>query len=167
LIVSNIVSQILVLTYYQQCSMSGSRTTVRCPQENLPSSSLPCCTPSPAHATTAAVVVVADATIALPCPCTRVATTIASATPRSRVLERPPSPSPDRLAYQPMEPSDLDASSWDHRGWPCAIHGWGPCLNRDALAHKPSSSGRQGRQREKKKAKPIGSWWSPALFKHR
>jgi hypothetical protein len=64
--------------------------------------------------------------------------------PHTRVLEQPPSPSPDWVAYQPMEPLDLDASPWGHRDRPCAIHGWGPCPNRVALAHGPSSSGQQG-----------------------
>jgi hypothetical protein len=41
-----------------------SRTAVKCLQGNLPSSSLPSCTPSPAHATATAVVVVAGATVA-------------------------------------------------------------------------------------------------------
>jgi hypothetical protein len=69
---------------------------------------------------------------------------LASAPPRSRVLERPPPPSPDRPAYRSMEPSYPDASLWGRRGRPCAVHGWGPCPNRVALAHGPLSSGQQG-----------------------
>jgi hypothetical protein len=56
----------------------------------------------------------------------------------------PPSPSPDRPAYRSMEPSYPDASLWGRRGRPCAVHGWGPCPNRVALAHVPLSSGQQG-----------------------
>jgi hypothetical protein len=33
-----------------------------------------------------------------------------------RVLDRPPSPSPDRSVYRPMEPSNDDASLRGHRG---------------------------------------------------
>jgi hypothetical protein len=47
--------------------------------------------------------------------------------PRVRVLERPPSPSPDPLAYRPMEPSDSAASLWGHRELPCTVHGTSPC----------------------------------------
>jgi hypothetical protein len=39
-----------------------------------------------------------------------------SAAPHHRVLERPPSPSSDRVVYQPIEPSDLDTSPWGRAG---------------------------------------------------
>jgi hypothetical protein len=68
-----------------------------------------------------------------------------SAAPHHRVLERPPSPFPDRSAYRSMEPSNPDTSSWGHRGRPCAVHGWG-CPNRVALAQGLSSSSRQGEE---------------------
>jgi hypothetical protein len=61
-----------------------------------------------------------------------------------RVLERPPSPSPDRLAYRPMEPSDPDASPWGRRGQPCSIHGWGSCPYQVAPVHEPLSTGHGG-----------------------
>jgi hypothetical protein len=47
--------------------------------------------------------------------------------PRVRVLERPPSPSHDPLAYRPMKPSDPAASPWGRREPPCTVHGRGPC----------------------------------------
>jgi hypothetical protein len=47
--------------------------------------------------------------------------------PRVRVLERPPSPSPDPPAYWPMEPSDPATPLRGLREPPCIIHGWGPC----------------------------------------
>jgi hypothetical protein len=47
--------------------------------------------------------------------------------PRVRVLERPPSPSPDPPTYRPMKPSDPAASPWDRREPPYAVHGTGPC----------------------------------------
>jgi hypothetical protein len=40
------------------------------------------------------------------------------------VLERPPSLSPDRLVYQPMEPSDANASPQGCRSCLCTIHGY-------------------------------------------
>jgi hypothetical protein len=72
------------------------------------------------------------------------------APPHPRVLERPSSPSPNRL----MEPSDPDASSWGRRGCPCVIHGWGPCPNRVAPAHGSSSSGQQGEAEGKEEDEP-------------
>jgi hypothetical protein len=68
-----------------------------------------------------------------------------SAPPHRRVLERPPSPSPDRATYRPMEPSDPDDSPWSHRVVPCAVHGWA-CPNRVAPAQGASSSGIQGEE---------------------
>jgi hypothetical protein len=54
---------------------------------------------------------------------------------RPRVLERPPSPSPD----WPVEPSGTDTSPQGNRGCSCAIHGWGGCPNPVALvARSPS-----------------------------
>jgi hypothetical protein len=47
--------------------------------------------------------------------------------PRVRVLEQPPSPSPDPLTYRPMEPLDLTDSPWGRQEPSCAIHGTGPC----------------------------------------
>jgi hypothetical protein len=47
--------------------------------------------------------------------------------PRVRVLERPPSPSPDPPAYWPMELSDPGTSLRSHWDTPCTIHGWGSC----------------------------------------
>jgi hypothetical protein len=47
--------------------------------------------------------------------------------PRVRVLERPPSPSHDPLAYRPMKPSDPAASPWGRREPPCTVHGRGLC----------------------------------------
>jgi hypothetical protein len=67
------------------------------------------------------------------------------APPHHRVLERPPSPSPDRATYRPMEPSDPDDSQWSHRVVPCAVHGWA-CPNRVAPAQGASSSGIQGEE---------------------
>jgi hypothetical protein len=67
------------------------------------------------------------------------------AAPHCRVLERPPSPSPDWPAYRPMEPSDPDTSPWGCRGRSCAIHGWG-CPNRVAPVQGPLSSSRQGEE---------------------
>jgi hypothetical protein len=72
-----------------------------------------------------------------------------SAAPHRCVLERPPSPSPDRPAYQQDEASDPDASPWGHQDRLCAVHGWG-CPNRVALAQGPSSSSHEegGREEE-------------------
>jgi hypothetical protein len=84
-------------------------------------------------------------------------TLMASATPNPRVLERPPSPSPDRSAYWPMEPSDRNASPRGRQGRPCAVHGWGPCPYPVALAVGSSSRGYEGRRREKKKKNHNGS----------
>jgi hypothetical protein len=67
-----------------------------------------------------------------------------SATPHRRLLERLPSPSPERPAYRPMEPSDPDAFPWGHRVRPCAIHGWA-CPNRVASAQGPHHSSHQPR----------------------
>jgi hypothetical protein len=68
-----------------------------------------------------------------------------------RVLERPPSPSPDRLAYRPMEPLDPNDSPWSHRVVPCAVYGWA-CPNWVAPAQGASSSGNEwgeeGREEE-------------------
>jgi hypothetical protein len=66
-----------------------------------------------------------------------------SATPYHCVLERPLSPSPDRLVYRSMDPSDLDASPWCRRGRPCAVHGWG-CPNWVTPDQGPLPSSRQG-----------------------
>jgi hypothetical protein len=52
-----------------------------------------------------------------------------SVVPHHRVLERPPSPSPNQLAYRPIEPSDPDTSPWGCQGRPCAVHSWGLCPN--------------------------------------
>jgi hypothetical protein len=68
---------------------------------------------------------------------------LSSVVAHRRVLERPPSPSPEWAAYRPLEPSDPDASPWGCRVGPCAIHGWA-CPNRVALAQGPSSSYIQG-----------------------
>jgi hypothetical protein len=70
-----------------------------------------------------------------------------SAAPHCHVLDKPPSPSPDRLTYRPMEPSDPNATPWGHWGTPCAIHGWG-CPNRVTPVQGPSSSTRQGEEEE-------------------
>jgi hypothetical protein len=70
-----------------------------------------------------------------------------STVPHHHVLERPPSPSPERMAYRPMEPLDPDTSPWGHRVGLCAIHGWA-CPNRVAPAQGLSSSGIQGEGRE-------------------
>jgi hypothetical protein len=77
-----------------------------------------------------------------PCLRTTTSTSFGHTTP-SRVGVAP-SPSLDRLAYRPMEPSDPDASPRGHRGYLCAIHSWGPCPNRVAPEPGSSSSGRQG-----------------------
>jgi hypothetical protein len=58
------------------------------------------------------------------------------------------SPSTNRPAYRPMEPSNPDASPWGRRGRLCAIHGWG-CPNRIAPAQGPSSSSHQGEEEER------------------
>jgi hypothetical protein len=47
--------------------------------------------------------------------------------PRVRVLEWPPSPSPDQPAYRPMAPSDPVVSPWGRQQPPCTVHGMGPC----------------------------------------
>jgi hypothetical protein len=50
-----------------------------------------------------------------------------------------------------MEPLDPDASPWDRRVAPCAVHDWGKvgaCPNRVAPAQGPSSSSHQGEGRE-------------------
>jgi hypothetical protein len=53
----------------------------------------------------------------------------ASASLRPRVLERPPSPSPDLPPHWSMKPSDNDSSPRGCRGHPCVIHGWDGCPN--------------------------------------
>jgi hypothetical protein len=68
--------------------------------------------------------------------------------PHRRVLERPSSPSLDGSAYQPLEPSDLDASPWDHRGRPCAVHDWGYTGQR-VLVIEPSGGGGGKRRRRR------------------
>jgi hypothetical protein len=65
------------------------------------------------------------------------------ATPHCRVLKRPPSPSPDRLANKPLVLSDPDAHPSGRQGGPCAVLGW-DCPSRVALVHGPSSSSHQG-----------------------
>jgi hypothetical protein len=67
---------------------------------------------------------------------------LSSVPPHCRVLERPPSPSSDRSAYQPMESSDPNDSPWSRRVVSCAVHGWA-CPNRVASAQGASSSGIQ------------------------
>jgi hypothetical protein len=47
--------------------------------------------------------------------------------PRVRVLEQPPSPSPDPPAYRPLEPSNPAASPWGCQELPYAVHGTGSC----------------------------------------
>jgi hypothetical protein len=68
-----------------------------------------------------------------------------SAAPHHRMLEMPPSPSPNRPAYRTIEPLNPDASPWARWDRPCAFHGWG-CPNRVALAQWPSSSSHQGEE---------------------
>jgi hypothetical protein len=46
--------------------------------------------------------------------------------PRVRVLEKPPSPSPDPPVYWPIELLDLATSLRGCREPPCIIHSWGP-----------------------------------------
>jgi hypothetical protein len=60
-------------------------------------------------------------------------------------LERPLSPSLDRLAYRPMESSDPDDFPWSQRVVPCAIHGWA-CPNQVAPTQAASTSGNQGEE---------------------
>jgi hypothetical protein len=72
-----------------------------------------------------------------------------SATPHCCVLERPPSPFPDRPAYRPMEPSNPDTSPWGRRGRPFAVQGWG-CPNLVAPAQGTSSSSYQGEEEGRK-----------------
>jgi hypothetical protein len=86
-----------------------------------------------------------------------------STVPHRRVLEWPPSPSPDRPVSRSLL-SDLDAHPRGHQGWPCAIHGW-DCPNRAAPVHDPSSSSRQ--EEEKMKTTSARSRWSPAPLGHR
>jgi hypothetical protein len=80
-----------------------------------------------------------------------------SGTPHPRTLERPPSPSPNRPTYRPLEPSNPDTSPWGRRIRPCAVHGWGPCPNRVAPMHGPSSSSHQGEKKKKKKKKTLSA----------
>jgi hypothetical protein len=74
------------------------------------------------------------------------------ATPLPHALEWPPSPSPNRLTYRPMEPSDPDASPWGCRGQSCAVHGWGLALTGlhwpTGLRHRAVN--RRKREKEKK-----------------
>jgi hypothetical protein len=88
-----------------------------------------------------------------------------SATPNPRVFEWPPSPSPERLSYRPMEPSDHDASPRGRHGHPCVIHGWARALTRLhwrlGLHHRAT----RGRRRDKKKKNYDRSRSSPALYK--
>jgi hypothetical protein len=63
-----------------------------------------------------------------------------SATPHRRVLERPPSPSPDRPLL-----SDPDTHQRGRQGGSRAVHGW-DCPNRVAPVHDPSSSSHQGKE---------------------
>jgi hypothetical protein len=74
-----------------------------------------------------------------------------SASTHSRVLERPPSPSPDRPEYWPMEHTHADASPRAHWGHLCVVHSWRLCPNPVARTVVPSSLGHEGRRREKKK----------------
>jgi hypothetical protein len=70
-----------------------------------------------------------------------------SAVPHHRVLEHPPSPSPDRPTYRPTELSDPDAHPRGHLGGSCAVQSW-DCPNRVAPVHGPSSSSHQGEEEE-------------------
>jgi hypothetical protein len=73
-----------------------------------------------------------------------------SAAPHRRVLERPPSPSPDRPVNQPLVLSNLDAHPRGRQGEPCAIHSW-DCPSRVAPVHDPSSSSHQGEEEGEEK----------------
>jgi hypothetical protein len=68
-----------------------------------------------------------------------------SVAPHHRVLERPPSPSPDRPVNRPMVLSDPDTHPRCRQGGTCAIHGW-DCSKRVTLLHDPSSSSCQGEE---------------------
>jgi hypothetical protein len=70
----------------------------------------------------------------------------ASAPSKPRVLERNMSPSPDRSAYWPMEPSDHDTSPRGYHGHPCVIQGCDPCPNLVAPAVGSSSWGHEGEE---------------------
>jgi hypothetical protein len=72
----------------------------------------------------------------------------ASPTPNPRVLERPPSPSPNRPVYRPMDPSYHDASPRGCHGLPCVVYGWGPCPNPVTLMIRSLSRGREGEEEE-------------------
>jgi hypothetical protein len=69
-----------------------------------------------------------------------------SVAPHRCALESPLSPSPDRLAYRPMEPLDPDTSPWGRRGRSCAVHG---CTDRRALVIDPSGGGGGTRRRRR------------------
>jgi hypothetical protein len=79
----------------------------------------------------------------------------ASATPNPRVLERFPSPSLDRPAYRPMEPSDHDASPRGRHGCPCTTHGWGMCPNPIAPVVRSSSRELEGEEEEEEEPRRI------------
>jgi hypothetical protein len=66
------------------------------------------------------------------------------AMPQRRVLERPPSPSPNRPVNRPLL-SDPGAHPRGRQGGPCAVHSW-DCPNRVARVHDPSSLSRQGEE---------------------
>jgi hypothetical protein len=68
------------------------------------------------------------------------------AAPHRRVLEPPPSPSPDQPVNRPLL-SDLDGHQRGCQGGSCVIHGW-DCPNRVAPVHDPSSSSHQGEEEE-------------------
>jgi hypothetical protein len=67
-----------------------------------------------------------------------------SVVPHRRVLEWPPSPSPDRPVNRSLL-SDPDTHPRGHQGRPCTVHGW-DCPNWIALVHDPSSLRHQGEE---------------------
>jgi hypothetical protein len=98
--------------------------------------------------------------------CTTTTTAFGHATPSC--VREVPSPSPDRLAYRPMEPSDTRLSIGSSRPPvqcprlgtlpPTGLHrGLGP-LHRVI---------RRRRREKKKKTKPTTSRWSPTPLEHR
>jgi hypothetical protein len=70
----------------------------------------------------------------------------ASSPSNPRVLERPLSPSPDRLSYWSMESSNHDVSPRDRHGRPFVVHGWGRWPNPVASMVGPSSGGHEGEE---------------------
>jgi hypothetical protein len=74
-----------------------------------------------------------------------------AANPRFRVLEMPPSPSPDPQAYRPMKLLDPTTSLRRHWEPPCAIHGWGPCPYPWGFYHRDRESEGKGSPTMKKK----------------